>query len=44
MDATDAIALRHLYRFVVDAEVFSTFSTSLRKHIEVSFLADVQQS
>lgn len=36
MDATDAPALVHLYRFAVDVEVFSIFVSSLHRHIEVS--------
>ena len=35
MDAMDAPALAHLYRFSVDVDVFSIFTASLHNHIEV---------
>ena len=36
MDASDAIALRQLYLFSVDCQLFPAFARDLRSHIQVS--------
>jgi cullin-4 len=40
MDASDVVALGHLYLFSVDVSVFSMFATSLQNHIEVGCSAE----